>query len=93
MVSNLQLGDTYYTEDGYGDVSGYVFVARQGQFIIGTARYRGYSIVDQLHQMCEETLEEDGVDMYIHYANKCYPTLGEAKKNIAESEDKDANCN
>lgn len=82
MVSNMQLGDTYYTEDGYGDVAGYIFVAQQGQFIIGAAEYWGYSIVDQLHQMCEETLEEGGVDMYIHYANKCYPTLSEAKKNI-----------
>lgn len=87
MVSNLQLGDTYYTKDYYGDVAGYVFVARQGQFIIGVARYRGYSIVDQLHQMCEETLEEDGVDMYIHYANKCYPTYEEAEKFIVGNED------
>ena len=55
MVSNLQLGDTYYTEDNYGEVAGYIFVARQGQFIIGTARYRGYTIVDQLHRMCMPT--------------------------------------
>lgn len=87
MVSNLQLGDTYYTEDGYGDVSGYIFVARQGQFIIGVAKYCGYSIVDQLHQMCEETLEEDGVDMYVHYANKCYPTYEDAEAIILGSED------
>lgn len=89
MVSNLQLGDTYYTEDDYGDISGYVFVARQGQFIIGVAKYHGYSIVDQLHQMCEKTLEEDGVDMYIHYANKCYPTYEEAEAVILGSEDKE----
>jgi hypothetical protein len=89
MVSNLQLGDTYYTEDCYGDVAGYVFVARQGQFIIGTAKYRGYFIVDQLHQMCEETLEEDGVDMYIHYANKCYPTYEDAEAVILGSEGKE----
>jgi uncharacterized protein (UPF0371 family) len=89
MVSNLQLGDTYYTEDNYGDVSGYIFVARQGQFIIGTAEYCGYHIVDQLHQMCEETLEEEGVNMYVHYANKCYPTYEEAEKNIAGSGDKE----
>lgn len=62
-------------------------MARQGQFIIGVAEYWGCSIVNQLHQMCEETLEEDGVDMYIHYANKCYLTLSEAEKNIVESED------
>jgi hypothetical protein len=91
MVSNLQLGDKYYTEDNYGDVTGYTFVARQGQFIIGTAEYGNchHRIVDQLHQMCEETLEEDGVNMYIHYANKCYPTYEEAEKNIAGSGDKE----
>jgi hypothetical protein len=89
MVSNLQLGDTYYTEDNYGDVSGYIFVARQGQFIIGTAEYCGYHIVDQLHQMCEETLEEEGVNMYVHYANKCYVTYEEAEKSITESESED----
>lgn len=87
MVSNMQLGDVYWTENGYGDISGYVFVARQGQFIIGVAEYCGYSIVDQLHQMCEETLEEDGVDMYVHYANKCYSTCEEAEKNILGNED------
>lgn len=88
MVSNMQLGDTYYTEDNDGDIAGYTFIARQGQFIIGTAEYGNcrHRIVDQLHQMCEETLEEDGVDMYIHYANKCYLTLSEAEKNIMESE-------
>lgn len=91
MVSNLQLGDKYYTEDNYGDVTGYTFVARQGQFIIGTAEYWHCRnrIVDQLHQMCEETLEGDGVNMYIHYANKCYPTYEEAEKNIAGSGDKE----
>jgi hypothetical protein len=87
MVNNLKLGDTYYTEDGYGDVGGYVFVARQGQFIIGTARYRGYHIVDQLHRMCEETLEEDGVCMYVHDADKCYSTYEEAEAVIMGSED------
>ena len=89
MVSNLQLGDTYYTEDNYGEVAGYIFVARQGQFIIGTAVYYHYrdSIVDQLHKMCEETLEDDGVYMYVHYADKCYPTYEEAEKFIAESEE------
>ena len=87
MVSNLQLGDTYYTEDNYGEVTGYIFVARQGQFIIGVARYRGYSIVDQLHQMCEETLVGDGVNMYVHYANKCYSTYEEAEKNIVGNEE------
>jgi hypothetical protein len=87
MINNLQLGDTYYTENGYGDVDGYIFVARQGQFIIGVEEYWGCSIVNQLHQMCEETLEEDGVNMYIHYVNKCYPTLSEAEKNILGSED------
>lgn len=84
MVSNLQLGDTYYTEDNYGDIEGYVFVARQGQFIIGVAKYRGYSIVDQLHRMCEETLEDNGVETYIHYANRCYPTYEDAEENILE---------
>lgn len=86
MVSNLQLGDMYYTEDGYGDVVGYVFVARQGQFIIGVTEYYGYSITDQIHKMCEETLEEDGVDMCIHYADKCYQTYEEAERNIFGSE-------
>lgn len=89
MVSNLKLGDTYYTEDGYGDVAGYIFVAQQGQFIIGVAEYMGYPIMNQLHRMCEETLEDDGVDMYIHYANKCYPTYEEAEDAIMESEDYD----
>lgn len=89
MVSNLQLGDTYYTEDNYGEIAGYIFVARQEQFIIGVAKYYGYSIVDQLHRMCEETLEDDGVGMYVHYANKCYPTYEEAEKNIVESEDEE----
>jgi uncharacterized protein (UPF0371 family) len=37
--------------------------------------------------MCEETLEEDGVDMYIHYANKCYPTYEDAEEVIMGSED------
>lgn len=93
MVSNLQLGDTYYTEDGYGDVTGYTFVARQGQFIIGTVEYWNCRnrIVDQLHQMCEETLEEDGVDMYVHYANECYPTYEEAEENILGSEGNEDN--
>lgn len=88
MISNLQLGDVYYTEDNYGEATGYIFIARQGQFIIGTSEYWHYKgrIVDQLHQMCEETLEEDGVDMYVHYANKCYATYEEAEKCIAESE-------
>ena len=89
MVSNLHLGDTYYTEDNYGGVTGYIFIARQGQFIIGTAEYWCYRIVDQLHRMCEETLEEDGVNMYVHYADKCYLTYEEAKKNIVESEEEE----
>jgi len=84
MVSNLQLGDTYYTKDYYGDTVGYVYIARQGQFIIGTSEYcHCDGIVDQLHIMCEDTLEANGVDMYVHYANKCYETYEEAK----ESED------
>lgn len=88
MVNNLQLGDTYYTEDNYGEATGYIFVARQGQFIIGTSEYWHYQgrIVDQLHRMCEETLEEDGVDMYVHYADKCYPTYEEAEESIVGSE-------
>lgn len=91
MVNNLQLGDTYYTEDNEGEPTGYIFVARQGQFVIGTSVYWHYrnSIVDQLHRMCEETLEEDGVNMYVHYANKCYSTYEEAEKSIVESEDKE----
>lgn len=89
MVNNLHLGDKYYTEDNYGEVAGYIFVARQGQFIIGVAKYYGYSIVDQLHRMCEETLEEDGVDMYVHDAKKCYSTYEEAEKNIVGSEDEE----
>ncbi|SDW44785.1 hypothetical protein SAMN05216391_10819 [Lachnospiraceae bacterium KHCPX20] len=88
MVSNLQLGDVYYTEDDYGEATRYIFIARQGQFIIGTSEYRHcHGIVDQLHTMCEETLEDEGVDMYVHYANKCYATYEEAKKRIEESEE------
>jgi hypothetical protein len=30
--------------------------------------------------MCEETLEDDGVYMYVHYADKCYSTYEEAEK-------------
>ena len=92
MVSNLQLGDVYWTENGYGGISDYVFVARQGQFIIGVEEEYGCRnrIVDQLHRMCEETLEEDGVDMYVHYANKCYPTYEDAETIILGSEDWDA---
>jgi hypothetical protein len=39
--------------------------------------------------MCEETLEEEGVNMYVHYANKCYVTYEEAEKSITESESED----
>ena len=87
-VSNLQLGDWYYTDDGYGEVSGFLFIARQGQFIIGTPQYMSCagSIVDQLHQMCEETLEQDGVEVYIHYANKCYSTVEEAEENTDDTD-------
>jgi hypothetical protein len=46
MVNNLKLGDTYYTEDNYGEVTGYIFVARQGQFIIGTSEYWCYQGID-----------------------------------------------
>lgn len=84
MVSNLQLGDAYYTEDNYGEATGYIFIAQRGQFIIGTSEYWHYHgrIVDQLRKMCEETLEEDGINMYVHFANKCYATYEEAEKSI-----------
>ena len=84
MVADLKLGDWYFTVDNYGDAAGYLFVARQGQFIIGTPEDTMYQrrIVDQLHEMCEESLDGESVDLYIHYANKCYMTLEEAEEGL-----------
>ena len=86
MVSNLQLGDWYYTKDNYDDIAGFLFVARQGGFIIGVSEYMEYAgcIVEQLHEMCEETLESHGVEMFVHHADKCYATLEEAEKEVEE---------
>ena len=37
-----------------------------------------------LGNLCEETLSNDGVVMYIHLADKCYSTLEEAEKYLSE---------
>ena len=88
MISNLQLGDWYYTIDDYDEVAGYLFIARQGQFIIGAPEYYhcAGNAVDQLHEMCDETLSNDGVGMYVHLADKCYSTLEEAEKHLEDNE-------
>ena len=86
MVNNLKLGDTYYTIDGYNEVTEYLFVAQQGQFIIGSSEYFhcAGNVIEQLNEMSDETLENEGVDMYVHRAENCYPTLEEAESNLDE---------
>lgn len=77
---NYKVGDWYYTKDEDGDVCGYLFVARQGHFIIGASEYSHCSgdIEAQLNEMCEETLENQGVTVYIHNADLCYSSYEEA---------------
>ena len=86
MVTNLNLGDYYYTYDNDNDIVGFLFIAQQGQFIIRTSEYFGYEghIINQLHDMCEKTQEDYGVEMFIHYANKCFMTIEEAERNAGE---------
>ena len=87
-MENIKLGDWYYTDDGYGDVAGYLFIARQGDFIIGVPEYLGYdTVLEQLEDMCDETLDGYCVNMYIHKIDRCYTTLEEAEKNLVNEEE------
>lgn len=87
-MENIKLGDWYYTNDGYGDVAGYLFIARQGDFIIGAPEYYGCeTITEQLDHMYDETYSEGGVNMYLHRIDECYTTLEEAEKNLVNEED------
>lgn len=87
-MENIKLGDWYYTDDGYGDVAGYVFIARQGDFIIGAPEYYGCkTITEQLDYMYDETYSEDGVNMYLHRIDECYTTREEAERSLINEED------
>lgn len=81
MITNYNLGDWYWTHDSDGEVAACLYVARQGQFIIGVSEYMHCEgrIVDQLHEMVEKSQENEGVSMYLHYANDCYATREEAE--------------
>lgn len=80
MISELKLGDVYYTKENYdGETYGYTFIARQGEYVIGADDYMACDdINEQLEQMCEESIYDQGVSVYIHHADKCFMTPEEA---------------
>jgi len=82
MLANIKLGDWYYTKDINGDVAGYIFVARQGQFILGVPerlRFAG-RIGEQLQEMCDECFRNGFTEcIALHHESRCFRTFKEAK--------------
>lgn len=82
MITDYKLGEWYWTKDSDGEPCAFLFLARQGQFIIGVSEYMHHAgrIVDQLHEMCAESIDNEGVNVYLHYADECFATEEEAKE-------------
>lgn len=68
------------------DVSGYLFMAECGNYVICCAEDMSYEddFKAQLDEMCEESIENQGVDVYLLRKDLCFATENEAKDYLDE---------
>lgn len=82
-----RVGDVVYCAENKEEYSGFLFMTMCGDFVIVTSSYAGRSdFEDQLYEMEEESMEDDGVSVNIFHKDKVFLTQAEAEKALAEME-------
>lgn len=79
-------GEQVWCVDEEGeDVTGYFFMATCGDYVIVMSHYFGCdSLGEQLQEMYEESLEEEGVNVYMFRKDDVYDTYEEGMKALEE---------
>lgn len=77
LIYGIEVEEDYYDE---AEVSGYLFMAECGDYIICCSEYMGCEddFESQLDEMYEESIENQGVDVYLLRKDLCFATENEA---------------
>lgn len=87
---SVKPGDTVYCisgdEDTGEDYSGYLFMAMCNGYVIVCPEYSGLEndFDGQLQEMCGESLEESGVDVYIFPEDRVFLSVCEAEERLEQ---------
>ena len=84
---NVKLGDTVYCiGDDEEDYTGFLFMAVCNGYVIVCPEYSGLEndFGGQLQEMCDESMEESGVDVYLFPEDRVFLSACEAEKQLRQ---------
>ena len=84
---NVKLGDTVYCiGDDEEDYTGFLFMAVCNGYVIVCPEYSGLEndFDGQLQEMCDESMEESGVDVYIFPEDRVFLTAEGAEGRLRQ---------
>ena len=82
-IYGIEVEEDYYDE---AEVSGYLFMAECGEYIICCSEYMHHEddFKSQLNEMYEESIENQGTDVYLLRKDLCFATENEANDYLDE---------
>lgn len=82
-IYGIEVEEDYYDE---AEVNGYLFMAECGDYIICCSEYMHHEddFKSQLNEMYEESIENQGIDVYLLRKDLCFATENEANDYLDE---------
>lgn len=83
---NVKPGDTVYCIGEEEDCSGFLFMAACNGYVIVCPEYSGLEndFGSQLQEMCNESMEESGVNVYLFPEDRVFLSAGETEKKAGQ---------
>lgn len=83
---NVKPGNTVYCIGDDEDYSGFLFMAACNGYVIVCPEYSGLEndFAGQLQEMCDESMEESGVDVYIFPEDRVFLSVCEAEERLEQ---------
>ena len=83
---NVKPGDTVYCIGDDEDYTGFLFMAVCNGYVIVCPEYSGLEndFGGQLQEMCDESMEESGVDVYIFPEDRVFLSVCEAEERLEQ---------
>lgn len=88
LIYAIEVKEDYWDE---AEVNGLLFMAVCGNYIIACSEYAHWegSFENQLEEMCNESFEDQGVDVYLVRKDLCFETLNQAEDYLNEMREDD----
>ncbi len=83
---NVKPGDTVYCIGEEEDYSVFLFMAVCNGYVIVCPEYSGLEndFAGQLQEMCDESMEESGIDVYLFPEDRVFLSAGEAEERLEQ---------